>query len=84
MNQVSKQNAQTSVEKDFNELMTNSNLACDCRDKLDNCTFATLNDNLDEVSYLKNPFDHSHKYNHNPFNPEVREFVSCLLLEKEI
>ena len=47
MNQVSKQNAQTSVEKDFNELMTNSNLACDCRNKLDNCTFATLNDNLD-------------------------------------
>ena len=84
MNQVSKQNAQTSVEKDFNELMTNSNLACDCRNKLDNCTFATLNDTLDEVSYLKNPFDNSHKYNHNPFNPEGRELVSCLLLEKEI
>ena len=56
--------------------MNNSNVAYNCRNNLDNCTFTLLNYELDEISYLK-------EYQ-NPFNPKVREFVSCELLEKEI
>ena len=56
--------------------MNNSNVAYDCRNNLDNCTFTLLNYELDEISYLK-------EYQ-NPFNQKVREFVSCELLEIEI
>ena len=56
--------------------MNNSNVAYDFRNNLDNCTFTLLNYELDEISYLK-------EYQ-NPFNPKVRGFVSCELLEKEI
>ena len=37
MNQVSRQNAQTNVEKDFFKLMNNSNCGYDCRNNADNC-----------------------------------------------
>ena len=39
MNQVSRQNAQTDVEKDFYKLMNNSNFGYDCRNTADNCYF---------------------------------------------
>ena len=38
-NQVSRQNAQTDVEKDFYKLMNNSNFGCDCRNNADTCFF---------------------------------------------
>ena len=58
--QVSRQKDKTSVEKDFYKLMNNSNFRYDCRSNIDNCTFAPLNDEVEEISYLKStmyPFD---------------------------
>ena len=43
MNQVSRQNAKTSIEKDFFKLMINSNFGYDCRNNLDNCFFFAHN-----------------------------------------
>ena len=39
MNQVSRQNAKTDVEKDFYKLMSNSNFGYDCQNNADNCFF---------------------------------------------
>lgn len=48
----------------------------DCCYNLNNYTFALINDELDEISYLK-------KYQ-GPFDKEMSDFVSCDLLEQEI
>ena len=40
MNQVSRQNAKTDVEKDFFKLMNNANFGYDCRSNADNCYFS--------------------------------------------
>ena len=53
MNQVLRQNAKTSVEKDFNKLMNNSNFAYDCRNNVDNCSFTPILDEIEELSYAK-------------------------------
>ena len=74
--------------------MNNSNVAYDCRNNLNNCTFTLLNYEVDEISYLNNctftllnyeidQISYLKEYQ-NPFNTKVREFVSCELLEKEI
>ena len=42
-----------SIEKDFYKLMNNFNIGYDCRNNIDNCTFASIYDELDEISYLK-------------------------------
>ena len=56
--------------------MKNSNFGYDCRNNIANYLFAPINDELNEVSYLK-------KY-HNPFNQEISEAVGCDLLEVDI
>ena len=53
MNQVLRKNAKTSVEKDFNKLMNNSNFAYDCRNNVDNCSFTLILDEIEELSYAK-------------------------------
>ena len=53
MNQKSRQNAKNSVEKDFFQLMNNSNFGYDCRNNLDICEFVPIFDELKEVTYLK-------------------------------
>ena len=42
MNQVSRQKATTTVEKDFYKLMNNSNFGNDCRNNIENCTFKNM------------------------------------------
>ena len=39
MNQVSRKNAKTDMEKDFYKLMNNSNFGYDSRNNADNCYF---------------------------------------------
>ena len=39
MNQVSRENSQTDVEKDFYKLMNNANFGYDCCNNADNCYF---------------------------------------------
>ena len=53
MNQVSRQKAQTDVEKDFYKLMKNANFGCDCCSNADNCCFSPIYDEIDELSYAK-------------------------------
>ena len=53
MSQVLRKNAKTSVEKDFNKLMNNSNFAYDCRNNVDNCSFTPILDEIEELSYAK-------------------------------
>ena len=76
MNQISRQNAKTSVEKDFYKLMNNSNFGYDCRNNADNCFFALVFDEIEDLSYVK-------RYQ-NVFDPEISQFVPTKLLEREI
>ena len=76
MNQVSRQNTKNSVEKDFYKLKNNSNFGYNCRNNIDNCTFAPISDELDKILYLK-------KYQ-SLFDTSMSEFVLCKLIEKEI
>ena len=46
MNQVSRQNAKTNMEKDFYKLMNNLNFGYDCRNNADNCYFLPILMNL--------------------------------------
>ena len=53
MNQVSKQQAKTNVERDFCKLLNNSNFGFDCRNNADNCFFNPIFDEIEELSYAR-------------------------------
>ena len=76
MNQVSRENAKTSVKKNFHKLVNNSNFGYDCGNNANNCFFAPIFDELEELSYAKRI--------QNLFDLEISEFVSSKLLESEI
>ena len=76
MNQRSRQNAKNSIEKDFYQLMNNSNFGYDCRNNLDNCQFVPIFDELQEITYLKRYY--------NYFDSKVLSFVSSDLIRQEI
>ena len=76
MSQVSTQISQTTVEKDFYKLMNNSNFGHDCRNNVDNCFFAPIHNDINEISYIK-------KYQ-SLFDNEISVFVSCELMKQEI
>ena len=76
MNQVSRENTKTSVEKNFHKLVNNSNFGYDCRNNANNCFFTPLFDEIEELSYAKRI--------QNLFDLEISEFVSSKLLESEI
>ena len=48
MSQVSRQNAQTDVKKDFYKLMGNLNFGYDCRSNADNCFFQLIYDEIED------------------------------------
>ena len=48
MSQVSRQNAQTDVKKDFYKLMSNLNFGYDCRSNTDNCFFQPIYDEIED------------------------------------
>ena len=76
MNQVSRQNTKTDVEKDFYKLMNNSNFGYDCQSNADNCFFHPIYDGIEELSYAK-------RYQ-NVFHQGISEFVSSEILERQI
>ena len=76
MNQVSRQNSQTDVEKDFYKLMNNVNFGYDCRNNGDNCYFQPVYNEIEELSYAKQC--------KNVFDQEISEFVSTEILERQI
>ena len=53
MNQNSRQKAASSVERDFFELLHNSNFGINCRNVIDNCILEPLYDDFTEISYIK-------------------------------
>ena len=53
MNQGSRQNAKSSVEKNFLKLLSNANFDYDCHDNSDNCTFEAIFYEIVEISYIK-------------------------------
>ena len=53
MNQKSRQAALASVERDFCELLNNTNFGIDCRSNIYNCILEPLYDDLDEIPYIK-------------------------------
>ena len=76
MNQVPRQNAKTKVEKDFCKLLNNANFGYNCRNNVDNCFFAPVFDEIEELSYVKNY--------QNVFDAEIMDFVSTEPLESQI
>ena len=53
MNQKSRQEATSSVEKDFYKLLNNSNFGIDCWNSIDNSVLEPLFDDFEVISYIK-------------------------------
>ena len=76
MNQVSRQNSQTDVEKDFYKLMNSANFDYDCRNNANNWYFHPVYDEIEELFYTK-------RYQ-NVLDQDISEFVSTEILECQI
>ena len=76
MNQVSRQNAKTDVEKDFYKLINNSNFGYDCQNNAGNYFFHSIYDEIEELLYAK--------WYQNVFDQDISEFVSSEILEQQI
>ena len=76
MNQVSRQKAQTDVEKDFYKSMNNASFGYDCRNNADNYYFSPIYDEIDELLYAK-------RYQ-NVFDQSISNFVSSEIFERQI
>ena len=72
MNQKSRQEVKTNIEKDFYKVMNNSNFGYDCRNNLDNCKFVPIFDEIKEVTYLTRYF--------NYFDQRISDFVATDLI----
>ena len=77
MNQNARKTAKTKVEKDFYNLLNNSNFGNDCRNNIGNCKLDLLYDGLDEISYIKK---FTNIFNYDRFS----EFFSVELLKEQI
>ena len=51
MNQISRQKATSSVERDFFKVLNNSDFGIDCRNNIDDCILKPLYDDFTEMSY---------------------------------
>ena len=75
-NQRKRQEAKSSIEKDFYKLMNNANFGNDCRDNRNNTKFQSIVDEIEEITYIK-------KY-YNLFDNSVSKFVNSDILERQI
>ena len=57
MNQNTRQNAETPVERNFHKLMKNANFVMDCRNNIDNFKFESIYDGISETSFVKKCVD---------------------------
>ena len=76
MYQVSRQNTKTSLKSGLYKVMNNTNLGYDCCNNADNCTFAPIFHEVEELFYAK--------HFQNFFDQNIFEFVSSELLQKQI
>ena len=77
MNQKARQEATDKVESDFCKLLNNSNFGYDCRNNLDNLNFEAINDELNELSFIK-------KYHSNLYDPVIKQFVNSGVIQEDI
>ena len=75
-NQRKRQEAKSSIEKDFYKLMNNVKFGNDCRDNGNNTKFQLIVNDIEEITYIK-------KY-YNLFDNNVSKFVNSDILEKQI
>lgn len=72
MNQKSRQNATTDVEKDFYKLLNSSNFGIDCRSNIDNRILKPFYDELREIPFIKKYDDIFDSGNYYQFaNPDI-------------
>ena len=76
-NQKARQEAKNSIESDFCKLLNNANFGYDCRNNLDNCIFEPVNDEIQELSFIR-------KYHRNLFDKELAPFINSRILQEEI
>ena len=76
MNQKSRQESKSNIEKDFFKLMNNSNFGSDCRNNLDNCDFVPIFDEIGEIQRLQ-------KY-YNLVGPKIEKFFSAKIIEENV
>ena len=55
MNQIARQQAPSSVEKDFYKLLNDSKFGIDCRNNIDNCIMELFYDDIDFVHDIDYP-----------------------------
>ena len=77
MNQKAWQEDKNSIESDFCKLLNNANFGFDCRNNLDNCVLEPVNDEVQELSFVR-------KYHRNLFDKELAPFVNLRILQEEI
>ena len=77
MNQKARQEAKNSIESDFCKLLNNANFGFDCRNNLDNCIFEPVNDEVQELSFIR-------KYHKNLLDKDLAPFVNSRILQDEI
>ena len=76
MNQKSRQESKSNIEKDFFKLMNNSNFGNDCRNILDYCDFVPIFDEIGKIQRLQKYF--------NLIDPKISGFVSGKLIKENV
>ena len=77
MNQKARQEASDKVESDFCKLLNNSNFGYECRNNLDNLNFEPINDELNELNFIK-------KYHSNLYDLSIKQFVNSRVISEDI
>ena len=77
INQKARQEAVDKVESDFCKLLNNANFGYDCRNNLDNCKFQLINDEINELSFIK-------RYHSNLYDKNLQPFITARILKEDI
>ena len=77
MNQKARQEASDKVEPFFFKLLNNANFGYDCRNNLDNCKFEPINDEINELSFIK-------CYYRNLYDRNLQPFITSRILKEKI
>ena len=77
MNQKARQEAGDKVESNFCKLLNNANFGYDCKNNLDNCKFQPINDEINELSFIK-------RYHSNLYDKNLQPFITSKALKEDI
>ena len=75
-NQVARENAKIPMEKKFYKLINSADFGHDCRNKFNNCYFAPVIDEIEEMSYVRK--------HHSIYEPDISHFFSTDNLKIQI